>query len=267
MNFLHFFFGLGAVAGPVLATLCINYFKMWRLTFGIVALFPVIVSVILLPLSIQRKQEETDNTNTAKTPYKEPFLWLAGISIFLYVGIETSMYGWCSTFWSENFSNDIIPASLISTIFWVALTIGRLICGKITDKAGFSTYITIAGLITMLSALIWYLFPSRIPTLLVNLAAGLAISGIYPTILASVTSIYPNDSGKVTALITIFASLAGCLMPSVIGRVADFYQITVLPIIVLMLSILLSLCTYLTWNVVLRHRSENLAEAVKAGNP
>ena len=261
MNFLHFFFGIGAIASPVLVTICITALNRWRLSFGISAALPVIVAIILLPVGIPRQSGGKTENSGGKTPYRDGLLWMVGGSAFFYVGVETSIYGWCSVFWSDRYVNDVIPASILSTVFWLSLTIGRLICGKIADRVGFSKYIIGTSFLTMLSVLVWYLFPYRIVTMLVTLTSGLILAGIYPTMLASVNTCFPGDSGRVTAFITAFTSLGGFLVPMVIGRIADRFQIAVLPAVILSMSVLLVILTFVTWNVVLKQRTKTLKEA------
>ncbi|MBC8059491.1 MAG: MFS transporter [Clostridiaceae bacterium] len=244
MNFLHFFFGLGAILGPVLATLCINLLKSWRLVYGISALFPILVTVILWPLVIN-KPLLTDGVKHS-IPYKNKFIWISGIFCFLYVGIEVSTSGWLPTYWKHISPNSLIPASLTATIFWSTLTVGRLFSGKLADKFGFSKFLIFTSLGVIVITLSWVLIPFKLVTLFAILLLGGFLAGIFPTMMASVTSQYPNVSGEISAFISIFASLGGFLVPSAIGRSIDFIGIVKIPLILCGLAVLLFISANLT---------------------
>lgn len=237
MNFLHFFYGLGAISGPVLVTLCINLIKSWRLVYGISAFFPIIVTIMLWPLVINKNVATTNVKHSL--PYKNKFIWISGIFCFLYVGIEVSTSGWLPTYWHFISPNSLIPASLTATIFWSTLTIGRLFSGKIADKVGFGKFLIFASLGIIILSLSWAIIPFKLGILFVILLLGLALAGIFPTMMASVTSQYPHISGEISAFISIFSSLGGSLIPSAIGGSVDFIGIAKIPLLICGLSVLL----------------------------
>lgn len=237
MNYLHFFFGIGAIIGPLLATLCLKVFNSWQMVYGIVALFPVVVSLMLRNIKIVNSSEQHEGKNYHIL--KNNVMWLSGLFAFIYVGIEVSTYGWIPAFWSNIAPKSIIPSSLIAAVFWAALTFGRLITGMIVDKIGFSKYITIACLLTAILALIWVIVPREQGTFIAILFIGFFLAGLFPTLMISSTSYYKVFTGSVSAFISIFSSLGGSLIPSAVGKYADFAGITKLPLIILALSVLL----------------------------
>lgn len=248
MNLLHVFFGLGAIGGPVLATACLRLFN-WRWTFGLSAILPFIVVLMLLPLRIPNVT--TLNTTGARrnTPYRQLFLWAAGFAIFVYVGIEVSVYGWLPTFWSSA-GNRLVPASLTATIFWFTLTLGRLVTGRIADRIGLSKYLTGTSALTLVFSLGWYLFPMPVWTLATVLFLGLSLSGIFPTAMASATEHFPLNTGSVAAFLAVFASLGGFLLPSGLGRLADFKGIEVFPLVITVLSVFLVIFSVWAWGII-----------------
>lgn len=243
MNFVHFFYGVGAIAAPLLAFASTEYLGSWRYCFGLALVAPVIVSIILLynriedRKSIHAKIEQTENSSI--NPYKSPFLWTAGLMIFFYVGVEVSTGGWISAYWSTMLPGSAIPASLTATVFWFCLTIGRLFSGRIADRIGLSAYLLAASLGTLLLSALWSVLPTGDWTLVIVGLLGLMCSGQFPTAMALATAHFPGRSGMTAAFITVFAGLSGFFIPSVIGRVADILSIEVLSFSMLALSLLL----------------------------
>jgi fucose permease len=249
MNFVHFFYGVGAIAAPLLAFASTEYLGSWRFCFGFALIAPIIVSIILIANRIEEHKVIHKNTSKAEknssNPFKSLFLWTAGLTAFFYVGVEVSTGGWISVYWNTMLPDSAIPASLTATIFWLCLTIGRLFSGKIADRIGLSTYMFAAGFGTLLLSALWSILPVGNWTLAVVGLLGLMFSGQFPTLMAIATAHFPGRSGVTAAFISVFAGLSGFFIPALIGRVADTFSIAVLSYSMLLLSVLLVIFAYI----------------------
>lgn len=234
MNLLHFFFGAGAVAGPFLATLVVTSGLHWRLAFAAIAALPLVVSLVLLPQRVSGRREVVHDTSAL---YRDGALWLCGLLIAVYVGIETSVYGWISTFWQQRAGGSILPAPLVASIFWITLTAGRLLCGKLADRIGLLRFVGHASSAVLAVSAAWTLLPGPAITLGAVFLLGLFLAGIYPTMMAFATESYPGHSGKVVALLAVFAGVGGFVVPPAVGRLADAFGMGALPPSVAVLSL------------------------------
>lgn len=245
LNFLHFFYGIGAISGPVLALFCVDYLGSWRLCFGIAALFPLITGLLLFPLKLSRHPQSTaasaKDTFKTPSPYKSLFLWAAGLAAFFYVGIEASTGGWAPEFWKTTVPDSMLPASLATTIFWLSLTLGRLVSGFIADRMGLVRYLVASSIGTLLLSLLWSILPVGIWTIATIFVIGLFLSGQFPTFIAVLTTRFPERTGSVSALVSIFAGLAGFILPALVGKAADIKGIGILPLMVFSMSVFLVL--------------------------
>ena len=132
MNTLHFFFGAGAVAGPLLATLGGRAGWSWHVSLIGTSLLPAAVGCGLAfvagsPTS-SRPKEDSGHV------YGSWLLWTSAIAISLYVGLETTMYGWIATFWQQRSPGSRLPAPLLASLFWVLLTAG--VCSPRGSRRG-----------------------------------------------------------------------------------------------------------------------------------
>lgn len=249
MNFVHFFYGVGAIIAPLLALVCAEYLGNWRYCFGLALVGPVIVSVLLLRYRITEKKISTQTwdkpSGKVSNPLTSPFLWVAGIAMFFYVGVEVSTGGWITEFWNSSLPDSSIPASLTATVFWMSLTAGRLFSGRIADRIGLTNYMLAASLGTLILSLLWRLLPQGNWTLLLIAILGFMLSGQFPTAMAVVTAHFHESSGMAAGFISVFAGLSGFFIPSGIGRLADTFGISVLTLAVMLLSIMLVIFTYI----------------------
>ena len=237
MNLLHFFFGIGAVAGPFLATFALQTRFGWRGTFAAAALLPMIVSAVLLPQRLPRAP--VPPPDTSRGLYRGRTLWMFGGVLALYAGVEGSLSIWISSFWEHLPNTGYLAPSLTPVLFWLALTAGRLLCGKLTDRMGLVRFVVFASGGTLLFSLIWGLFPTSVVTLGAVFVLGFFLAGIFPTAIAHVTGLFPGHSGKVTAFLTVFSSVGGFVLPSLLGRIADSTSIGAFPLFVEALAALM----------------------------
>jgi fucose permease len=236
-NFLHFFYGLGAICSPIAATICLNFFASWRLIFGLAALLPFMVMMMLKPLKIPKHR--ADAPTGGRPLIKKQLLWICGVFIFIYVGIEVLIQGWLAVFWNKLPEQDLIPASLVLSFFWASLTLGRLISGNVADRLGAARFLTTVSLWSMGLAIVWVFAHSAWSTFLLMLLLGLLLAGIYPTLLALTTSCYPGMAGMVTAFISLVGSLGALAFPVIFGIIADWIGILHLPLSIMGLAFLM----------------------------
>ena len=239
MNLLHFFFGIGAVAGPLLATLALETRVGWRGTFAVAAVLPALVSLALFPQHVPHAPPPTTAAKPADL-FRSRALWMFAAVLALYVGLEVSISSWISTFWEHMSGTRFLTASLIPVIFWAALTAGRLLCGGLTDRIGLVRFVSFASAGTLVFGLVWALYPNPAATLAAMFALGICLAGIFPTTMAHVTGLFPGHSGKVTAFLTVFSSVGGFVLPSLLGRIADSAGVGAFPLFVVVLAALMT---------------------------
>ncbi|MCX7024622.1 MAG: MFS transporter [Spirochaetes bacterium] len=236
MSFLHFFYGTGAIAGPVFASLCVDAFGSWRLAFASLTVLPVAV-LILLGHAGFPKHGISGAPGSILPASGAPFLVAAGFAIVAYVGAETSAYGWLPLFWDSMEARPFaFSAPLTATVFWTFITLGRLLFGRFVDRLGFPRYLALSGSAALVGSVAWHFAPGPVPTLVFASLLGLCCSNVYPAIMASANTRFPEHTGFVTAWISLFAAASGFVIPAGFGRIADAFSIRVLPLALAALS-------------------------------
>ncbi len=126
INALHFFFGVGAVLAPIIIARTTSssgdfYWVYWALS--LVAI-PVAVWLGRLP-SPTNPQLSQPGQSTRANPI---LVTLVAVLLFLYVGAEVSYGGWIYTYTINQFEgHPAASAALLTSAFWGALTLGRLV--------------------------------------------------------------------------------------------------------------------------------------------
>ncbi len=228
LNGLHFCFGVGAFFGPILIHFVMSLFgevitwPYWTLAvlflFGLIGLWR-------LKSPVDPDIEKTDQN---KQPLNVQLIVLMILLFFAYVSVEGGFSGWIFTYATETGIADDAGASLMTSIFWGSLTIGRLISMLVAKRirpsrlliSNFVLAILVLGL-----AVGWPTNPIIMWT--VSAGLGMALSSVFPTLLALGES-RMKITGRVTGLFFLGSSLGSTLSPMILGQIFEYigsYQI------------------------------------------
>jgi len=219
MNGLHFFFGVGAfvspiiVAGAVAATGDITWAN-WTLALLIV---PMIVWLARLPSPVV--QGTSPDGPAGRSNYG--LVILTALLLFFYVGTESSFGGWIYTYAVELDLAGKAAAAYLTSAFWGALTIGRLLSIPIAMRFRPGT-ILLADLVGCVVSvgLILLLPSSPAATWLGTLGLGISMASVFPVALSLAQSRMPI-TGVITGWFFVGSSAGGMTLPWVIGQLFE----------------------------------------------
>ncbi|MFQ5421686.1 MAG: MFS transporter, partial [Anaerolineae bacterium] len=177
------------------------------------------------------------------------------ISLFflLYVGIEVGFGGWIFTY-ATTLGLTGAAAAYLTSAFWGALTVGRLLSIPIATYLRPRTVLFADLLAAMAGMLVLLLWPhSPIALWISVITFGVAIASIFPTIL-SFAGRRMTITGRITGLFFTGASLGGMTLPLLMGYLLEtIAPIAIVWFILIDIIILLGLVGLILWQT----RGEN----------
>ncbi len=255
MSWLHCFWGVGAMAGPLIMSQYMSLGVDWRmgyLTVAIIQFVLVAVLIATLPLwdkvaekTSQKKQEADANGENPGEPEREADLdppiasgkggflaplkikgaKVALISFFLYCGVEMTLGLWGSSFLITEKGIDAAAAAQWVSLYWGGLTAGRLVSGFLAIRFNNQQMIRI-GELTVLLGVVCLLLPlPQFVCLIGFILVGAGCAPIYPCMLHET----PVRFGKEDAQSMMGFQMAVCytgstLLPPFFGLVATKSQ-------------------------------------------
>ncbi len=119
---LNFAWSLGAVACPLMAAQLLRHMQASSL-FGLLGL--AVIPFAFLP-AVARAFPAVDDAGPIASGKQEArtIAYFAGLA-FLYVGVESSVGNWMSTYATRNTAVSFAGSSLAISLFWAALLVGR----------------------------------------------------------------------------------------------------------------------------------------------
>ena len=222
MNGLHFSFGLGGIAAPMIISAVLGWtsgslnWAMWSLVFFSL---PGLAGLILLqsPEHVI-KDDSQQEVNSAD----RRLIVLLILLFFLTVGIQSGFSGWIFTYVTELQIADNAAAALMTSIFWASLTMGRLLTVPVSKKVPPGKIVLGNCIMTLLVLGLVLIWPFKAWMMWVAAAGlGLATSSIFPTLI-SFAEARMVMTGKVTGLFFLGSSLGMMFLPMLLGQIFEY---------------------------------------------
>ncbi len=146
LNYLHAFYGVGALLGPLLATAMLSSVLGWNATYYALAL-GVAAALVGIALRFERRRIATHpaygaESETAagrgllRATLRSPLVWLCAIFLLVYVGVEVSLGAWSYTLLTGGRHIPTLSAGWMVSGYWFGLTLGRFILARLVERIG-----------------------------------------------------------------------------------------------------------------------------------
>jgi fucose permease len=222
MNLHHFFYAIGAIAGPLAMGYALNQGWHWQSVYvaGGGAMLILAGSFALVKRG-EREDRTSLKTGALFQLLKEKRLILLILITLLGVGTQNGIYFWLVSFLRDVRSLPIFLAGLGLSLFSAGMAAGRLLSGWLVGHLG-DTRVIMILLIILNIALFLFLHIDMNPWILVIcLMAGIACSGLFPGLLALGGKIFPQGSGTAVGILGTAAGLGSSLMPWIMSTASQ----------------------------------------------
>jgi fucose permease len=250
MSWIHFCWGVGATAGPYVMGAILTGGHAWNAGYRVVGIVQTVMTLCLLlslPVwkknsPVKNKSGAADNAVTARGVLRKPGAKAALASFFCYCSLESSAGLWASSYMVLNRGITAETAAKWASIFYLGITIGRFLCGFITDKTGDKNMIRI-GQGLMISGVLIMLLPFGNEVCFLGLIMiGLGCAPVYPCLLHETPHNFGRDMSQAIMGIQMACAYTGStLMPPLFGLIAEHAGIALYPIYLMIFAIVMLL--------------------------
>ncbi len=220
MNALHFFFGVGAVLSPLIIARAISSggdirWVYWALSL---AAIPVAVWLGRLPSPVNPHKSQPGKSGQVNNL----LVVLVATLLFLYVGAEVSYGGWIYTYTINQFEgHPVASAALLTSAFWGALTVGRLVSIPLATRTKPSTVLVVDLLGCLASLGVILVWPESMVAIWVGtLGLGFFMASFFPTVV-TLAGQKMQITGRVSGWFFVGAGAGGLILPWLIGQLFE----------------------------------------------
>ncbi len=253
MNWLHCFWGVGAAVSPYIMSYSLQGGYGWNNGYRSVAIVQIILTVILfvsLPLWKRNNSGENgsgsnENESTEvlglRNAIKIPGVKLVIVTFFGYCALESTAGLWASSYLVLHRGVDAEIAAQFGSLFFIGITLGRLLSGFISDRVGDKNMIRIGLAVIVIGvALVMLPISSNIAAFSGLIIAGLGCAPIYPAIIHSTPSNFGAENSQAIIGIQMASAYTGTtLMPPLFGFIAGKTSIALYPFYMMIFAVLM----------------------------
>lgn len=241
MNWLHAFFGFGAMIGPFIMAGTLNADASWRWGYAIVAMITLVLAIVFVLVMNTWDEDVAHVEETSRIPasrvMKMPLVWLQIGLFFTMVGIEASVGLWTATLLRGRFLEDAATAGVWAGLYWGAVGLGRLVIPLIFRRVPTARVIQ-GGAWTMLIASLFLLPDAAWMTKLGVVLFGFGNAPMFPNLM----TLTPHRYGREVAIHTIgfqvsAATVAVAIIPSTAGLIAENTSLIAIPIAITVIAV------------------------------
>ncbi|MDK8194091.1 MFS transporter [Paenibacillus sp. UMB7766-LJ446] len=225
MSKLDVFFALGALLIPAVAALYI-WLDLWHLTFYTVSALSLILMLlwVTMPTSaasyLKQAGENTASHAAGRARYSRKHLGLLTIFViffFIYMGLELGLMNFLPSILVERLQLQESVASLSVSILWIAMIIGRLFSGKISEAVNYMPFLIWSTVGTLLFAVAMVFVTGQWATYLLIFGTGLFMSGLFCIALVYANLLIPGMTERTTSILIASGGIGGAILQYVTG--------------------------------------------------
>ena len=246
MNFLHCFYGVGAVISPTIMALALKVAR-WNEGYRWTAYIQAgILLVCILSLPLWRQNETADAGEMRDSAgigesLRVPGVLLTLIAFFSYCAGEATCFLWTPSYFAgtkAGLSDETIAA--FGSLIFGGLMLGRLISGFVSNKLGDRLLIRIGIAVELLGILLVFIpAESYLAAAIGFVVIGTGMGPVYPAIQHMAPSNFgARYSAAVIGLQMASAYIGSTFMPMVFGHLQQAVGIAIMPAYLLLFALM-----------------------------
>ncbi len=233
LNYLHAFYGVGALLGPLLATVMLTSVFGWNATYVALAL-GVAAALLGIMLRFERRRapawqrhaasagDATASGGLLRATLQSPLVWLCALFLLVYVGVEVSLGAWVYSLLTDGQHISTLLAGWMVSGYWLGLTLGRFLLARVVERVGPRRVILWLTLGALAGITLVWAAPGAALAAVGLWLIGFSFGPIFPSVIA-VISVVTRARLRQSAIgfAASLGSMGGALFPWVAANLAQ----------------------------------------------
>ena len=253
MSWLHGSWGVGVTISPYIMSHCLATQQGWNAAYGKVSVLQIIlVAVLVLTLPVW-KQRPTEDSGEEVIPAQLTLgqtLKISGapnvlLAFFGFCALEATAGLWASSYFVGFRGVDTQTAARFAAMFYIGETAGRFLNGFVADKFGDRTMIR-TGILVIIFGIVLLALPlgTNVLALAGLIIIGLGAAPIYPCIIHCTPENFGKENSQAMVGIQMASAYVGStLMPPIFGLIAQYINVGLYPVYLLIFAVLMLMMT------------------------
>jgi MFS transporter, FHS family, glucose/mannose:H+ symporter len=234
LNFHHIFAAAGSLIAPLFIGYLLSRQGRWQYGYEGLGLFVLTLAVFLT--FVRAPKGEVKNrvrfNLIGRLTRQKNFIFMVLVD-FLSMGTQFSVIYLSVTFLKEAKGFSVVTASAVLSAFFIFMILGRLLCGWLMTRVANTRIILILLLCLILISVIGWRGQGWVSAVGIMMT-GLAISGIFPSLVALTGEIYHDMAGTAMGFMVMMSGFGGmffCWLTAVFSQKTDVGFGFIVPIV------------------------------------
>lgn len=227
LNLLTFFHGAGAIIAPIYASFLLSRYFNWKSVYQFSLILPATLLIFFIFLSDKKPCFENIKTNAlhhGKATIKVDVFLMSCIVCF-YIAAEIGLASWIVEFLCKNKHFTIGKSSFYLSLFFLLLTIGRLLGIFLVEKMSYIKILFYALSFAILFVFMGIILPPAFAVLLPM--TGLCFSVIFPTTIAIASDRYKKNDERILSILFFSGGIGGMSGSWLIGKIPYIFNLSI----------------------------------------
>jgi len=263
LNYLHAFYGAGALLGPIIASSILAIGWGWNRVYMVwvgLSLMALIGFGLFFSNTSAQNSEAKAEGNILLETLKLRMVWLVALFLAFYVGTEISLGSWSYSFLTEERHGAALLSGWIVSGYWFGLMLGRLLRARVAQRVGSKRLIEGCLVGVGVGVLLVWLVPAPATSAFGLWLTGFSLGPIFPSAIALMSDLVPERIlPSAIGFLASMGCIGGALLPGLAGNLAQHIGLwSLLPYVIALTIVLL-----LLW-LILQHRPQHSILDTKA---
>jgi LmbE family N-acetylglucosaminyl deacetylase/fucose permease len=219
LNRLGVFFGFGALLLPFLIGSTLETLGLGAILLG-AATLSVMIAAFSAAVRFPPGKQAGFDPREALPVLRHPLVLVLGALLFFQSGNEFLLGGYLTLFLTRDLGASFGAASYVLAAYWAALMIARTLLGRVLARVPASRLVPVLAASSAAAVALAAVAPTFALAATAMIAAGLALAGIFPTVLGIAGGRLPSRSGTVFGVLFTIALCGGMTIPWLAGHIA-----------------------------------------------
>ncbi len=242
LNYLHAFYGTGALLGPLIASVILARSWGWNVTYLVWVIGGGAAAFGFARVFDGERAATVDRSapvggqpprGLLGTTLHIRLVWVCAVFLFLYVGTEVSLGSWSYSLLTETRGQSPFLAGWMISGYWLGLTVGRVVLGHLAERIGAQRLVLWCLVGVLAAALLFWPAPNGAIDALALWLAGFSLGPIFPSTIAVVGRLLPlRFQPTAIGFLSSLGSMGGAAFPWVAGIFAQRFGLwSLLPLV------------------------------------
>lgn len=234
MSWLHCFWGVGTIVSPFVMSYGLTH-AGWEQGYRIIAFLQLGIGILLLATVRVWKIHDRAEETTSESIGLRKALKITGVPVllvgfFAYCAAEATTMYWASTYLVQVRGVSAEQAARFASLFYIGITVGRFLCGFITNRFGDRKMI-VMGTCVLLCGVALLAVPVQTAALVGFVVIGFGCAPIYPCVIHSTPDNFgAENSGAIIGIQMAAAYVGTTFIPPLFGLLGKLIDFRILPI-------------------------------------